>query len=132
MSDNFNPSGTGMNTEYTQGPAAGTHSEGFNQSQDMGAYDEMQRSQGGDMGGGGAVAGSGVAGGYENNQNQSQPATGMAQTGEKQDWLDKGIEAAGRKFGINVVSTLTSRAFCLVNSSITVRATRMQTKLEIS
>ena len=49
MSDNFNPSGTGMNTEYTQGPAAGTHSEGFNQSQDMGAYDEMQRSQGGDV-----------------------------------------------------------------------------------
>ena len=25
-------------------------------------------------------------------------------TGEKKDWLDKGIEAAGKKLGFNVVS----------------------------
>ncbi|KAH9941262.1 uncharacterized protein BXZ73DRAFT_98480 [Epithele typhae] len=27
---------------------------------------------------------------------------GMQQTGEKKDWLDKGIAAAGKKLGVNV------------------------------
>ena len=50
---NKTASSTGENTEYTNGPGSGTHSEAFNQSQDRGAYSEMQSSQGSDdMGGG--------------------------------------------------------------------------------
>ena len=37
----------------------------------------------------------GGAGGYEGSQ--------QSQTGEKQDWLDKGIESIGSKVGFNVV-----------------------------
>ena len=44
---------------------------------------------------------SGVAGGYEGSQQGAQQQA--APTGEKQDWLDKGITAAGKKFGFNVV-----------------------------
>ena len=32
--------------------------------------------------------------------------TGSQPAGEKKDWLDKGIEAAGKKLGFNVVSSL--------------------------
>ena len=97
---NNTASSTGENTEYTNGPGSGTNSEAFNQSQDRGAYSEMQSSQGSDdMGGGRGAMGSGVAGGYggtSGNQQQVQ--------GEKKDWLDKGISALGNKFGVNVVS----------------------------
>ncbi|TBU40391.1 hypothetical protein BD309DRAFT_870347 [Dichomitus squalens] len=70
------------------------------------------------MGGGRGALGSGIAGGYEGNQsqnqnqgqnqsqnsNQSQSATGTGtgQTAEKQDWLDKSLETAGKKFGVNI------------------------------
>ena len=57
----------------------------------------------GGMGGGVGAHGSGVAGGYSSNADQSQTNT-SGQTGEKQDWLDKGIEWAGKKAGVNVVS----------------------------
>ena len=40
-------------------------------------------------------SGMGVSGGYEGSQ--------QSQTGEKQDWLDKGIESIGSKVGFNVV-----------------------------
>lgn len=94
-------SSTGMNTQYTDGPGAATHSEGFNQSQDQGAYSEMQSGQGSnDMGGGRGAMGSGVAGGYEGNSQSSQ----TTQTGEKADWLDKGLESLGKKAGVNIVS----------------------------
>ncbi|KAI0353333.1 hypothetical protein OH77DRAFT_1458393 [Trametes cingulata] len=99
MSDSWNntASSTGMNSEYTQGPGGGTHSEGFNQGQGTGgAYDEMQSSQSNNMGGGQGAMGSGVAGGYSGQSGQTQP------TGEKQDWLDKGLEAVGKKAGVNV------------------------------
>ena len=95
-------SSTGMNTEYTNGPAAGTHSEAFNQSQDQGAYNELQNSQGNsDMGGGRGAMGSGVAGGYGGSSGYQQQ---QSQTGEKKDWLDKGIDALGDKAGFNIVS----------------------------
>ncbi|KAI8970631.1 hypothetical protein BD414DRAFT_502057 [Trametes punicea] len=94
---NNTASSTGTNSQFTQGPAGGTHSEGFNQGQGTGgAYDEMQSSQSADMGGGQGAVGSGVAGGYSGNQSQSQTSS------EKQDWLDKGIEAIGKKAGVNV------------------------------
>ncbi|KAI0682734.1 hypothetical protein BC835DRAFT_1298187 [Cytidiella melzeri] len=39
----------------------------------------------------------------QNNQNtDSSAGMGGGQTGEKQDWLDKGIEMAGKKAGVNV------------------------------
>ena len=59
------------------------------------------------MGGGNGVHGSGVAGGHEGNATQKQAAASSTSTGEKQDWLDKGITAAGKKFGFNVVSVAT-------------------------
>ncbi|KAI0763959.1 hypothetical protein BD413DRAFT_616012 [Trametes elegans] len=94
---NNSASSTGTNSEYTQGPGAGTHSEGLNQGQGQaGAYDEMQSSQSNTMGGGHGAMGSGVAGGYSSNQSQSQTS------GEKADWLDKGIEAIGKKAGFTV------------------------------
>ncbi|KAI0746498.1 hypothetical protein C8Q80DRAFT_1271390 [Daedaleopsis nitida] len=95
-------SSTGMNSEYTDGPAAGTHPEAFNEGQDRGGYSEMQSSQGsgGIAQAGAGTMGSGVAGGYEgNNGNQ---ATGNQATGEKKDWLDKGIAAIGNKMGVNI------------------------------
>ncbi|OSD07708.1 hypothetical protein PYCCODRAFT_1401669 [Trametes coccinea BRFM310] len=102
MSGSFDntSSSTGTNSEFTQGPGGGTHSEGFNQGQGQGgAYDELQSSQSNDMGGGQGAMGSGVAGGYEGNQQSQQPQ----QSGtEKKDWLDKGIEAIGKKAGINI------------------------------
>lgn len=57
-------------------------------------YDQIssqQENQG--MGGGVGAQGSGVAGGHEGQS-----------TTEKQDWLDKGIQGIGKKFGMNVVS----------------------------
>ena len=69
-----------------------------------------------DMGGGQGAMGSGVAGGHEgsasNNASsnssydtasQSQ-GTGQGQPAEKQDWLDKGLEAMGKKAGYSMVS----------------------------
>ncbi|KAH9838027.1 uncharacterized protein C8Q71DRAFT_857194 [Rhodofomes roseus] len=79
-------------------------------------YDSMQggQQQGGQqpqrgMGGGQGAFGSGVAGGYGSNNSQGQQnqqgqgQQGQGQQGaEKQDWLDKGIEALGNKVGHNV------------------------------
>ncbi|KAL7284412.1 hypothetical protein ACG7TL_001702 [Trametes sanguinea] len=135
MSGSFDntSSSTGTNSEFTQGPGGGTHSEGFNQGQGQGgAYDEMQSSQSNDMGGGQGAMGSGVAGGYEGNQQSQQPQ----QTGtEKKDWLDKGIEAIGKKAGINIVSTTVARFVpvteCML-SVFVIRATRMPIPLVTS
>ena len=70
------------------------------------------------MGGGAGSHGSGVAGGY----------TGSGQTQEKQDWLDKGIEFAGKKAGMNVVSGVVS-AVSVACAYTGARATPMPTKL---
>lgn len=59
-----------------------------------------------DMGGGVGAHGSGVAGGYEGNQQQS---------GEKKDWLDKGIEFAGKKAGVNVSDANADKAGDFMN-----------------
>lgn len=64
--------------------------DGYNQT--------MNSNENQEMGGGVGAHGSGVAGGYESNQNQQQ-----TQPAEKQDWLDKGIEMAGKKAGVNIV-----------------------------
>ena len=74
-------------------------------------YSQMQgKAEQQDMGGGGGVHGSGIAGGYEGSQASSGTGSfgGMqqgGQSGEKQDWLDKGIEMAGKKAGFNIVSS---------------------------
>ena len=44
---------------------------------------------------------------------QSMGGQTQQPTGEKQDWLDKGIEAAGKKFGFNVV-----RPFCCTGHTV--------------
>ncbi|KAI1798445.1 hypothetical protein LXA43DRAFT_31255 [Ganoderma leucocontextum] len=124
MSDSLNPSGTGNHP-----PGAGTQPEALDQSQSSGAYDELQRSQGGDMGGGRAAAGSGVAGGYESHEQQSQPASAgegqrQQQTGEKQDWLDKGFESVGKKVGINVSDKNADTAGDFINKEFTSKAGR--------
>lgn len=70
------------------------------------------------MGGGYGTHGSGVAGGYEGNQaSQSKQTASSQQAGEKQDWLDKGITAVGKKFGYNVV-----RRRCFVYSMIVLKS----------
>ena len=38
--------------------------------------------------------------------------SGGQPTGEKKDWLDKGIEAAGKKLGFNVVRIFDRFCFC--------------------
>lgn len=69
------------------------------------------------MGGGQGAMGSGVAGGHEgsasNNANanfssdaSSAQGMGQGQPAEKQDWLDKGLEAVGKKAGYSMVSAL--------------------------
>ncbi len=76
------------------GPASGGDAQDFQGSTGQG-YDSMTNSSNDTgMGGGAGAHGSGVAGGYE----------GSGQTQEKKDWLDKGIEFAGKKAGFNVVS----------------------------
>ncbi|PCH37102.1 hypothetical protein WOLCODRAFT_83725 [Wolfiporia cocos MD-104 SS10] len=55
---------------------------------------------------------SGVAGGYEGNQQQN---SGSAQTGKKQNWLDKGIESMGKKAGMNVGDAQADRAGDFIN-----------------
>ena len=107
--------------DSTQGPGAGFTSQdlaGSGQGERSG-YDQMASSQNDQgMGGGYGAHGSGVAGGYEGSgtqgqgQQQQQPGVGSGSTGqpaEKQDWLDKGITAAGKKFGFNVVSVILER-----------------------
>lgn len=51
------------------------------------------------MGGGQGVFGSGVAGGYIGNKQQQR----TQQPQQQQDWLDKGIEFAGKETGLNIV-----------------------------
>ncbi|KAI0634897.1 hypothetical protein C8Q77DRAFT_1054645 [Trametes polyzona] len=119
MSDSFNntSSSTGTNSEFTSGPGGGTHSEGFNQGQGRGgAYDEMQSSQSESMGGGQGAMGSGVAGGYSGNQQSS--------TGEKKDWLDKGIESLGKKAGVNISDKNADSAGDWINREVKERAGR--------
>ncbi|KAI0339340.1 hypothetical protein BDW22DRAFT_1400583 [Trametopsis cervina] len=85
-------------SDYTQqndlGPASGGAPADIHDSAqgEGGGYDSLTQSAGDEgMGGGAGAHGSGVAGGHE------------GQTGaEKQDWLDKGIEWAGKKAGVNV------------------------------
>lgn len=91
-----------------QGFAAGTEASQLSGSdQGMGGgYHGMSQASNteGGMGGGAGAHGSGVAGGYSSNADQSQG------TGEKKDWLDKGIEWAGKKAGVNVVRHTTAFA----------------------
>ena len=65
-------------------------------------YESVRQGAKEGMGGGQGVQGSGVAGGHEGSQKQA-PASGS--TGQKQDWLDKGITSVGKKFGFNLVSS---------------------------
>lgn len=108
MSDFFNnnSSSTGnSNSEFSSGPGGRTQADGFVQDQGQGgAYDNMQSSaQSDQMGGGQGAMGSGVAGGYSGNSGSNNTSS---QTGEKKDWLDKGLESLGKKAGFNLVSAL--------------------------
>ena len=49
----------------------------------------------------------GTAGGQQLGTQDQAPAQTQA-AGEKKDWLDKGITAAGKKLGFNIVSYLTA------------------------
>ena len=75
------------------GPASGGNPQQFQSSAGEGYSQMTNSSNDAGMGGGQGVHGSGVAGGYE----------GSGNTQEKQDWLDKGIEFAGKKAGFNIV-----------------------------
>lgn len=90
-----------------QGPASGAHPGNFEgESQSIGdGYGQMTNSQNDTgMGGGAGTHGSGVAGGYEGNQ--QQPA-------EKQDWLDKGLQFASKKVGYNLVRSSSVELYSL-------------------
>ncbi|KAI0674078.1 hypothetical protein C8Q78DRAFT_1067227 [Trametes maxima] len=117
MSESWsNASTTGSNSGFTQGPGGGTHSEGFNQGQGRGgAYDELQSSQSDGMGGGRGAMGSGVAGGHSGNTQS---------TGEKQDWLDKGLESLGKKAGFTVSDKNADMAGDFINKEVKDKAGR--------
>ncbi|KAI0682733.1 hypothetical protein BC835DRAFT_1398696 [Cytidiella melzeri] len=94
-------------SDFTQqndlGPASGGAPQQFDGAQqgEGAGYDQMTNSADDTgMGGGQGVHGSGVAGGY-GGQSQSQTQT-QSQPAEKQDWLDKGLEMAGKKAGYNL------------------------------
>ena len=91
--------------DNSQGPGAGFNA--MEQSQGMGGgYDNLTQSQTDsqhDMGGGQGIKGSGVAGGYTGSGGSQAQAGAQGAQAEKQDWLDKGISMAGKKFGVNVV-----------------------------
>ncbi|TCD60932.1 hypothetical protein EIP91_009285 [Steccherinum ochraceum] len=72
-------------------------------------YDSVRSDDQG-MGGGQGAHGSGVAGGYEGTQPAQSTQGTQQQTGEKQDWLDKGITAAGKKLGFNVSESNADKA----------------------
>lgn len=117
-----------------QGFAAGADPSQFQGSdQGMGGgYDGMAQSSQTDegMGGGAGAHGSGVAGGYSSNADQQQTSN---TTGEKKDWLDKGIEWAGKKAGVNVVRVLSrSASASLADHFAGNRVTPMPTKLVTS
>ncbi|KZT63181.1 hypothetical protein DAEQUDRAFT_734112 [Daedalea quercina L-15889] len=106
------------NSQQTQG-ADSYAGQGTDQGS---AYDSMQggQQQQGSMGGGQGAFGSGVAGGYGSNNSQSQQTAqgqnqNQSQTGEKQDWLDKGIEALGAKAGHNISNSQADSAGDFVN-----------------
>ncbi|KAM5543729.1 hypothetical protein V8D89_002346 [Ganoderma adspersum] len=128
MSDTLNPSETGTKSQSSQAPGAGTQPETFDQGETGSGYDELQRSQGGDMGGGRAAADSGVAGGYEGHGQQSQAAMGgqapQQQAGEKKDWLDKGMASMGKKVGVNVSDKNADTAGDFVNKQFTAKTGR--------
>jgi len=106
-------------SDFTQqGPGSGGQPEQFEGSgQGQGAgYDQASQSSNDDgMGGGAGAQGSGVAGGYGGSQQQS---------GEKQDWLDKGIEAAGQKAGFNVSNANADKIGDFANKQFDERAGR--------
>ena len=125
---------TASNQDFQQAPGAGFTSNdlrGSGQGEDRG-YDQMAKSQKDEgMGGGYGAHGSGVAGGYEGNQAQGQQG---GQGVEKQDWLDKGIQAGGKKFGMNIVSLRISGASRSISHTETFdyRAKQMLTRPAIS
>ncbi|GJE93899.1 hypothetical protein PsYK624_100640 [Phanerochaete sordida] len=63
------------------------------------------------MGGGEGAHGSGVAGGWDGQSGQQQ----QQQPAEKQDWLDKGIEFAGKKAGVNISDANADKAGDFMN-----------------
>ncbi|THH32316.1 hypothetical protein EUX98_g1844 [Antrodiella citrinella] len=81
-------------------------------------YESISQDQQG-MGGGAGTQGSGVAGGYEGSQNQAgggaQMGNTQAGTGQKQDWLDKGITSVGKKLGFNVSESNADKAGDFMN-----------------
>ncbi|KAI0827184.1 hypothetical protein BC628DRAFT_1418762 [Trametes gibbosa] len=125
MSNSWNNATSGgTESEFTQGPGGGANTGDLNQEQGRGgAYDELQGSQPGGMGGGQGAMGSGVAGGYSGNQQQTQQSQ-QTQTGEKQDWLDKGIEAIGKKAGFSISNKNADTAGDWVNKEVDERAGR--------
>ncbi|KAH9949691.1 hypothetical protein B0H21DRAFT_726892 [Amylocystis lapponica] len=127
-----------------QGPGAGANAQDLQQ-QGQGAgggYDQMQgnqqgaqsgygQAQGGQqesMGGGVGSMGSGVAGGYSGQQQQSGQPQAQGQTQdqaqEKQDWLDKGIEFLGKKAGVNVSNQNADKAGDYMNKEFQQREGR--------
>lgn len=79
----------------------------------------------------GSNAASMTGSGVEGAQGDVAGGQQQAASGEKQDWLDKGITAAGKKFGVNVVRaspsslTLGARADespCRANPTLTQQA----------
>jgi len=106
---------------------------GLDNQQGPGYTDSMsQDTQDQGMGGGAGTHGSGVAGGYEGSAAQSgnmqsqgdatqdQGAAAQAPGGtaqEKQDWLDKGIQGGGKKFGFNVSQQNADKAGDFMNKA---------------
>ncbi|KAJ3481022.1 hypothetical protein NLI96_g7944 [Meripilus lineatus] len=95
------------------------------QSQGMGGgYDNLTQSQTDsqhDMGGGQGIKGSGVAGGYTGSGGSQAQAGAQGAQAEKQDWLDKGISMAGKKFGVNVSQENADKAGDFVNKEFNKR-----------
>jgi len=76
------------------------------------------------MGGGAGAMGSGVAGGHEGQASAAQQTGQQQGQGEKQDWLDKGIQSAGQKFGFNVSAANADKAGDLANKQFKQHAGR--------
>ncbi|EPS98167.1 hypothetical protein FOMPIDRAFT_1127013 [Fomitopsis schrenkii] len=63
--------------------------------------------------------GSGVSGGYDGNSQQSQGQQGQqGQAAEKQDWLDKGLGAMGKKAGYNMSNQQADSAGDFINKQV--------------
>ncbi|RDX46450.1 hypothetical protein K466DRAFT_595685 [Polyporus arcularius HHB13444] len=50
--------------------------------------------------------------------NNTSNTSGQQQGGEKQDWLDKGIESAGEKAGVNISNQNADKAGDFANKEV--------------